>query len=274
VTGVTTAPHDVRSGPTILHEHPARAKHRAVSLRTSTANGAVPAEVTMTLMLDAATTTLPGTRTRAAGIAIAAATLASTVAVAFDHGGGGTTPLAILEGIARLQGLKELVHGVAIASVCAYAFGYAALARRLGLERPLALAGLVTTLLGCAAMIGATVLDGFVVPHVAADAIAGTPARVAFAYDLVHYLGVVLNDLAKLGWVLQAAGAIAWSTLLLRMRGAARWTGAIGVLSSGAVVALLVASATNMTMASLLAVLVAQMAWNLAAAAWLMRREF
>jgi hypothetical protein len=39
-------------------------------------------------------------------------------------------------------------------------------------------------------------------------------------------------------------------------------------------VALLVASATNMTMASLLAVLVAQMAWNLAAAAWLMRREF
>ena len=33
----------------------------------------------------------------------------------------------------RPGGLKEVVHGVAIASVCAYAFGYASLARRLGL---------------------------------------------------------------------------------------------------------------------------------------------
>src|SRR4249920_2429689 len=118
-------------------------------------------------------------RTRAAGVAIAVATIVSTIFVALDRSGGGSNPLEILQGIARLQNLKELVHAVAIASVCGYAFGYSVLARRLGLHRPLVLAGLVVYLLGCVAMIGATILDGFVTPHIAVDAISATPERVA-----------------------------------------------------------------------------------------------
>jgi len=210
-------------------------------------------------------------RTRAAGIAIAAATIISTIFVALDRSGGGSNPLEILQGIARLQGLKELVHGVAIASVCGYAFGYTVLARRLGLHRPLVLAGLVAYLFGCAAMIGATILDGFVTPHVAADAITAAPERVAFAYNLVHYLGVVLNDLAKLGWILQAAAALAWSITLIRENGFNRAIGAIGLFSSGLVVVLVAGSATNMSMTSLLSVLLAQLIWNIAAAVVLIR---
>jgi hypothetical protein len=210
-------------------------------------------------------------RTRAAGVAIAAATIVSTVFVAMDDSGGGSNPLEILQGIARLQFLKEVVHGVAIASVCAYAFGYAALAQRLGLRRPEVLVGLAAYLLGCVAMIGATILDGFVTPHIAADAIHAAPARIAFAYDLVHYIGIVLNDLAKLGWILQAAGALAWSIRMLQVRGFERAIGVIGMISSALVVALIAASPTNMTMASLLSVLFAQLIWNLAAAVFLVR---
>jgi len=210
-------------------------------------------------------------RTRAAGFAIAAATIISTIFVALDRSGGGSDPLTILRGIAQLQGLKELVHGVAIASVCAYGFGYAVLARRLGLQRPLALAGLIVYLLGCAAMIGATILDGFVTPHIAADAINATPERIAFAYNLVHYVGVVLNDLAKLGWILQMVAALAWSALLIREGGFNRVIGAIGVVSSALVGGVIVASATNMSMASLLSVLLAQLLWNIAAAVVLIR---
>ncbi|WP_460731796.1 hypothetical protein [Lysobacter tyrosinilyticus] len=212
------------------------------------------------------------THTRSAGMAIAAATIISTVFVALDSGGGGTTPMEILRGIARLQAQKELVHGVAIASVCAYAFGYASLARRLDLHRPQVLAGLVVYLLGCVAMIGATVLDGFVTPHVAMDAIAGSPERVRFGYDFIHYLGLVLNDLAKLGWVLQAVGTLAWSFALLRSRGSNRVVGAIGLLSSAAVCAAVLLSPTSMTMTAILSVLLAQLTWNLAAAVWLMRK--
>ena len=210
-------------------------------------------------------------RTRAAGIVIATATIVSTVFVALDRSGGGGNPLEILQGIARLQGLKELVHAVAIASVCGYAFGYAVLARRLGLHRPLVLAGLVVYLLGCVAMIGATILDGFVTPHVAADAITATPERVAFAYNLVHYLGVVLNDLAKLGWILQAVAALAWSIALIRERGFNRALGWVGIFSSALVGVVLAGSATNMSMTSLLSVLLAQLIWNVAAATVLVR---
>ena len=97
------------------------------------------------MLHDAATPTDPTMqRTRSAGIAIATAAIVSTIFVALDRSGGGNSQLEVLQGIARLQGLKELVHAVAIASVCAFAFGYATLARRLGLQRPLVLAGLTT----------------------------------------------------------------------------------------------------------------------------------
>ena len=209
-------------------------------------------------------------RTRTAGIAIATAAVVSTIFVALDRSGGGNNPLEILQGIARLQMLKEVVHAVAIASVCAFAFGYASLSQRLGLQRPLVLAGLTAYLIGCIAMVGATITDGFVTTHIAMDAITATPERVAFAYNLIRYAGVALNDMAKLGWLLQAAGTLAWSAALVQERGFHRAAGVVGVLSSLLVIALIAGSATYMTMTSLLSVLVAQLTWNVAAAALLM----
>ncbi|WP_139350593.1 hypothetical protein [Rhodanobacter sp. B04] len=225
------------------------------------------------MLHDAATPTDPTMqRTRSAGIAIATAAIVSTIFVALDRSGGGNSQLEVLQGIARLQGLKELVHAVAIASVCAFAFGYATLARRLGLQRPLVLAGLTTYLIGCIAMIGATITDGFVTTHIAMDAITGTPERVAFAYNLIRYAGVALNDMARLGWLLQAVGTLAWSAALVQQRGFHRTAGVVGVLSSLLVIVLIAGSATYMTMTSLLSVLVAQLAWNVAAAVLLVRK--
>lgn len=206
----------------------------------------------------------------AAGVAIAAATVISTVFVALDRSGGGQTPADILAGIARLVTLKEWVHGVAIASVCAYGFGYATLARRLGLDRPHVLAGLVIYLIGCTAMVGATITDGFVIPHVAIDALT-KPDRIRFAYDLVHSLGLVVNDLAKLGWILQAVGALGWAAALVRRRGGSRGIGVLGLLSSTLVCALIATSSTSMSMSALLSVLIAQLVWNAAAAVLLVR---
>ena len=61
--------------------------------------------------MHAASLPLPRTApaTRSAGLAIATATVVSTVFVALDHGGGGTTPAEILAGIARLAALKAWV---------------------------------------------------------------------------------------------------------------------------------------------------------------------
>lgn len=214
----------------------------------------------------------PAAGTRTAGIAIALATVLSTVFVALDESGGGKGQLEILQSIAQLQSLKALVHGVAIASLCAYAFGYAALARRLSLRRPAVLAGLACYLMGCVALVGATVVDGFVIPHLAADAAAGSPMRLQVGYELVHAAGIALTDAARIGWLLQAAGALAWAGVLLGEAGLARIIGAVGGLANLAVAAAVVGAGSSMTMTSILTVLLAQLVWNLAAAFWLVRR--
>lgn len=209
--------------------------------------------------------------TKAAGIGIALATIISTVFVALDESGGGQGQLAILQSIAQLQSLKAWVHGVAIASLCAYAFGYATLAQRLSLRRPAVLAGLAAYLMGCVALVGATVVDGFVIPHIAADAVVGTPERVRVAYELVHYAGLALTDAAKLGWLLQAAGALIWSLVLLRERGLASIVGLVGAVANLLVAAAVLSAGANMSMVGILSVLLAQLAWNLAAAVLLLR---
>jgi hypothetical protein len=220
----------------------------------------------------AITSTAPAPNsTRVAGVAIAIATVASTVAVALDQGGGGSNQLEILQSIAQLATQKALVHGVAMASVAAYAFGYSSLSRRLGLHRPLVLAGLVAYLIGCMAMIGATVMDGFVTPHIAADAIVGSADRIRIAYELVHDVGLALTDLAKLGWLLQAVGSLAWAMALMGSRGLGRGIGVVGSLSSAMVCIAVLASPMNMSMTAILGVLLAQSIWNIAAAVLLIR---
>ena len=210
---------------------------------------------------------------RSAAVAIAGAAVISTVAVALDQGASGNNPAEILASIASIQQSKALVHAIAIASVCAMAYGYSVLARKLDLQRPAALAGLVLYLFGSLAMVGAAVLDGFVIPHVAADGATAAPERLAFAYNLAHYAGVALNDLARVAWVLQAAGTLAWSLLLLRVNPFARKIGFVGFLSSALVIALVLASPVDMGLAPLLSILVAQLLWNLAAAVLLFREE-
>ena len=215
----------------------------------------------------------PAAGTRSAGVAIAVATIVSTIFVALDRSGGGHTPLEVLQGIAGLALLKETIHGVAIASVCAYAFGYASLSQRLGLHRPHVLAGLALYLIGCVAMVAATLMDGFITPHIAAAAVGHAgPDGIKAAYFLVYYLGVMLNDAAKLGWILQALGAAAWSLALLREHRLGRAVGVLGLVSSVLVCGLVGISDVNMSMASLLGVLLAQLVWNLAAAVFLFRR--
>jgi hypothetical protein len=168
--------------------------------------------------------------------------------------------------------MKQVVHGVAIASVLAYAFGYASLAQRLGLRRPLVLAGLSTYLIGCVAMIAATVLDGFVTGDAASTfALASTPEGVKQGYNMIVFMGVVLTDLARVGWVIQAVAAVAWSLVLLDGRGRQRGVGVVGLLSGLLVVVAVFVAGANMDMTAILSVLLAQAAWNLAAATWLAR---
>jgi hypothetical protein len=206
-----------------------------------------------------------------AGLAIALATILSIAFVAMDNMATGKTPEAILQSLIAMRTTKTTVHAVAIASVLAYAYGYTALAARLDLRRPLVMAGLTTYLLGCAAMLGATIMDGFISSDVAAKFIhAGMASDPKSGLMLIDFMGIALSDLADLAWVLQAAAAIAWSVTLLR-EGQHQITALIGVVANAAVVGLVFSYGINMDMTAMMGTLIAQAVWNLAAATMLMR---
>lgn len=209
---------------------------------------------------------------RAAGLAIAAGTILSTITVAADSSASGDSPRAFLMSMIAISASKALVHLVAMAAVLAYAFGFTTLARRLDLQRPLVLAGLGAFLFGCVAMLGATLIDGFISSDVAAAfANAPSPESVKQGYNLVLYGDIVLTDLARLGWVLQALATIAWAPALLAGAGWQRVTGVVGLLSGGLVIAAVVAAGAMMSMQALLSIILAQAVWNLAVAVLLMR---
>lgn len=210
---------------------------------------------------------------RSAGLAIGAATILSTIFVALDQGATGATPQEIMASMVAMRPMKSLVHAVAIASVLAYAFGYASLATRLDLRRPLVLASLTTYLIGCVAMIGATTLDGFVSGDLAAMFVAASPDSVKQGYNLIAFTGVALTDVARVGWVLQALAGIGWSAVLLGTRGLQRGLGAIGLLSGALVVTTVVVAGANMDLTAILSILGAQAIWNLAAALLLVRNK-
>lgn len=211
---------------------------------------------------------------RAAGLAIAAATIFSTIFVALDQGATGTTPQEVMASMVAMRPMKSLVHTVAIASVLAYAFGYASLATRLDLRRPLVLASLTSYLIGCVAMIGATTLDGFVSGDLAAMFAGASPDSVKQGYNMIAFTGVALTELARVGWVLQAVAGIGWSLALLGGSGLQRGVGLLGLLSGALVVGAVVVAGANMNLAAILSILVAQAVWNLAAALLLVRNKF
>lgn len=213
----------------------------------------------------------PAPDTRAAGIAVAAAAILSIIFVAFDQNAAGDTPLAVMESITKIRFVHQAVHAGAIASLLALAFGFASFAWRLGLRRPVVLTGLVAFEIGCMAMVGATLLDGFITPDLAAAFVKASPESVKTGYNLLVFIGIALTDLARLAWVFQAVGTLAWSWALVRDRGFSRKIGSVGVISALVVGIAASASGASISLPAILGILLAQLVWYLAAARYLLR---
>jgi hypothetical protein len=209
---------------------------------------------------------------RVAGAALIAASILSVVALGFDPEISGHDSREILQGIIAATKIHQAVHIAEMLSLGGFAFGFISLAQELGLRRVPVLAGLVAYLAGCLAMLGATVLDGFVTPDIAAGFIHRSPAEIDLGLSLVRFTDILLQNLADLSFVLLAAGTLLWSLALIAGRVPHRVTGAIGLVS-GIVPIILVVLHLDQDPTSLIMVLIAQSAWNIAAAILLLRRE-
>jgi hypothetical protein len=205
--------------------------------------------------------------TRAAGLLMLASALISIVFVALDPVVTATTSRAILEGIANAP-MHRLVHAVELACVLGLAFGFTSLAAR----RPAAMGAWIAYVVGCVAMVGAAVTDGFITGDVARYYLQAGHS-VETGREMVHLCYVAIQDFAAASWTFQSVAVLALSLALLRECGLRRVVSLVGLATGTIPPIALVATWPTMDDAVVIGILSAQLLWNVAAATLLMRRS-
>lgn len=181
---------------------------------------------------------------RLAGAALIAAAAASVLTMAHHPSG------------AHGGALGGLVHGAMIALLALQLFGFAHVALGRGLGRPLILAGLVAYGISLFGHVAAAMINGFVVPAVAARG----PGVVS--HDIFLFAWEANQAFARLGVYATGAAFVLWSFDFLRRGGAgARLVGAAGLVSGVAPAALLTSGAIRMNVGGALIVYAIHAAW-------------
>lgn len=168
---------------------------------------------------------------RKPGIALIAAGAITVAAILHHPTGGGATSAEFVASIVRAGGMLRLVHGAMIALLLVISYGVTAYAMRRGLNRPLALLGLLTFVAGIFVMLPAPLIDGFILPDFAARAqanpevMAAFPAVAAFAMDMLLAFAKASSVLISLGIMLLSLG-------MMHERGVMRWFGLAGVIGT------------------------------------------
>jgi hypothetical protein len=141
--------------------------------------------------------------------------------------GGGHAFVDIMQAEARDQFADALVHGGFIVTLSVLIVCFALLSRALGMERVAVVAGLVAFCVGCGALMGSMIVDGFVIPAIAVRLSAvGTADGLGKAQTLFMLCGTLIRFLMPMGLLFQGAAMLSWSAAIVGSRG---WRLAVGV---------------------------------------------
>jgi hypothetical protein len=209
--------------------------------------------------------------TRAAGVLMLTAAVLSIVFVALDPGFTADTSRTILEGMVAIGPMHRIVHTVELACVLSLLFGFTSLAARTGLRRPAVLGACIAYAVGCLAMVGAAITDGFITGGVASYYLQAGHS-VDTGREMVHLCYVVIQNLAATAWFFQSIGVLAMAVALLRERGLQRIVGALGLATGSLPPIAILATWPTMDTGVIIGILSAQLVWNVAAATLLLRR--
>ncbi|MDF7777750.1 hypothetical protein P1X14_21015 [Sphingomonas sp. AOB5] len=193
-----------------------------------------------------------------------------------DRIAGGVLVLAAL-GIVVMMGhhpssshavaLGRFVHGALIALIGATLFGFVHLARGIGLDRPLALAGLVAYAIGAFGGIGAGTINGFVMTGLYEHGITNRELRL-FAWE-------ANQALAQLGVAASGAAFLLWSIEICRYPGwAARGLATLGILGAVVPLVFLWSGLLSMNLSGAILVYGAHAAWIALAGLYLWSGRF
>jgi hypothetical protein len=219
--------------------------------------------------MPAVTETAAAVSARRAGAVLVAATLVSIVAMAHHPSVGSHDPGAAIAEIGTKATLNRIVHGALIALMGLELFAFAVFADRLGARRDAVRLGFVAYAIGVGAMIGAALISGFVVTHLAAHYAEAGADPSAFA-NLARLAMTGNRALAELGVIAISAAIFAWSIALLHER-ARRWLAFVGLAASVLPAVALVAGVIRLDVTGMTLVVVAEAIWNVAAGVVLLR---
>lgn len=208
---------------------------------------------------------------RLGALVLTAATILGLIGLSFHPGAAGSEPAEIFAQMVEARTQDNLVHGLMIGMLVAFAFGFTEYATHVGIRRPLVRLGLVAYLIGCAITIVAAVIDGFVFPDLAQRFVSATPEGMKTGFALVVLCSLIIWWLSKVGLVMMAAAVLAWSADLARTVRTARTTAYIGLFAGLAPIALIVGLPPALQSHLMIMILAANAVWNLAVARLLMR---
>ena len=179
----------------------------------------------------------------------------------------------VLAQIRALATVDSWVHGVLIALIVVGFLALTEFARRRGLARPLIRAGLIAYAVGVGAMIGAALVDGFIVPDVAMRAAGVSAAELQISAGQLALCVLANQALARLGAVALSVGIAFWSLDLVRGAGLARVLGIAGIVIGLACAGALILGALHLNVHGMMLVLVLQVVWTVGVGILMLRAE-
>jgi hypothetical protein len=212
-------------------------------------------------------------RYRLAG-AFAFCSLATLTLLANHPMAGAHTIADLVKAEARNQLADALVHGGFIVTLSVLIVCFVFLSRALGMARVAVVAGLVAFCVGCGALMGSMIMDGFVIPAIAVRLSAmGTAEALTQAETLFILCGTLIRFLMPMGLLFQGVAMLSWSSAIVGTRGWRSAAGVFGLVGGILLVGALLAPLPRLREHVLLGGIVVLAVWHLALAGVLCARD-
>ncbi|MGJ9416452.1 hypothetical protein ACHAC9_01615 [Massilia sp. CMS3.1] len=220
-----------------------------------------------------ATVPLPAHRRRAA-FAIACTT--GLALFALSHHPVVTKASSVQESLTQLVSLQFMdgvVHGGLMVMLAMLAGGFAVFSGLLGRRRVPVIVAMAAYSLGCCIVVGAMLLDGFVVPQLARQFVAASEREIEVMYIVLRVMGTMIQVLTKAGLLAMCAAFLAWSYALASAPDWpwSRWCAALGVMAGLFPGLFILIADVRLAPLNLMAIFGVHSIWNLGAAALLVR---
>lgn len=209
----------------------------------------------------------------AAGFVLVACALLMLVTMTHHPSVHTRSAAAAFAEIGRFAAVDEAVHGTLIALITALVYAFAVFSLRRGFNDQTALAGLVAYAVGSLALIGAGLIDGFVIPGIVGAYRGEAASALTGGVAVLRLCGSAIQAATAFGFAAISVAIGSWSIGLFRVPLApVRAAAGVGSLAAVVPIVVFVASGSVFTAHGLVWLLLPQAVWYVVIGALLIRR--